>query len=73
MRTLILLAALLALPAHADTQLDRIERQLERSNDLRAEANDIHRCWVIVAYAIFTGDWMPVSEEECLKRWRESQ
>ncbi len=59
-----------SVPGRSYERLDRIERQLERSNDLRAEANYIHRCWVIVAYAIFTGDWTPVSEQECLARWR---
>ena len=72
MRALLLAAALaLALPAHADEQLDRIERQIERSNDLRAEANYLHNCWLLVVVAIHTDDWLPVLRE-CTAKGRES-
>lgn len=49
--------------------LERIKELTLRSNELRAEANLIHKCWLLVVSATFTNHWLPVWEE-CTERGR---
>jgi hypothetical protein len=53
----------------SQARLDRIEALTPRSNELRAEANRLHNCWVLVVSATFTNHWLPVWEE-CTERGR---
>ncbi len=74
MRASVLVAILVALayPVHAEGELQRIDVQLTRCNDLRSDANRQHACGYILAAAFYTGDFLPFFRE-CTKAGRAAE